>query len=539
MSGSNFNSLGSSHATKLELGEIRQKLMEMKVNVGVSLSDRECEILKAMVEDRIMGDTQIFNKEVLHDEIIEEMMMSGCCYLRLLSILPCLNLMTPLQVRCQVEWMVEKFGQNPGGMEVITQLVLIQFAMSTGIDPDRTFDSMEFNVLNPSGKAHHLDEIMKSDAKLRFKEDHGLFHIEPGVVRCKCTDVMCEHGWSARFILQAIAREGCRVGADIDFSALFVPKIEPDQNEGEGFMGKKAMAADLESELVTALSTQLESRTEMLDKILTRLLQEKDNARASTSPDTVDRGGSEVSTIAPDDSSSMIDRYKKRYMPKAYTFGKTGTTLTNISEDGFDSPFKDVVSGFVRTTEIREKEVESYDRVYTINGLAAPFKNPRLNFLMHFHTALEECSFDPEIDPFEAMVEIGSRKPRNPTGELMKQVVERTFDFRDLVITSNPFRIPFIEVGMPVTDSVILKSLELLLLEYKTHWFQELKCLKVPQFHLDFNGASTGLKDHSVRRHARGKARTGRQFDRIDEVSDDKLKRGVNRRAQTILGFKV
>jgi len=537
MSGSNIINLGGSYATKVELGEIRQKLREMKVNVGVSLSDRELKILGAMVEDKIMGSTRTFDKEASYDEIIEEMMLSGCCYLRLLSLLPSLHLMTPHQVKCQVEWMVEKFGQNPGGMEVVTQLVLIEFAMSTGIDPDRTFDSMEFSVLNPTGKAKYLDDIMKSDTKLRFKEDGGLFHIEPGVMRCKCTDVMCEHGWSARFILQAIAREGCKVGAEIDFSALFVPKVESDQNEGEGPMSKRAMAADLESELVTALSTQLESRTEMLDQVLTRLLKEREGVRDGARD--YDKEESEVSTIAPGDSSSVVERYKRKYMPKAYTFGRTGTTLSHVSEDCGEMPVKEVVSGFVKTTEIREKEVESYDRVYTINGLAAPFKNPRLNFLMHFHTALEECSFDPEIDPFEAMVEIGSAKPRNPTGELMKQVVERTFDFRELVISSNPFRIPFIEVGMPITDSIILKSLELLLLEYKTHWFQELKCLKVPQFHLDFNGASTRLRTHSAKHHARGRVRSNGQFDKVSSMAEEHIKKYSGRRAQTILGFKV
>lgn len=256
--------------------------------------------------------------------------------------------------------------------------------------------------------------------------------------------------------------------------------------------------------------------------------------------------GDEVaSTIMPGHSSSVVERYmsNQKFMPtSAYVLQRKSTVLEPVSEESnFIEPRKDVVAGFVKTNSMMRVEKASNDRVYLINGLAAPFKDSRLNFLIHFHTALHECSFNPQTDPIDALEELGNSRPKNPTGELICQVVRRTFDFDEQTIIANPFNLPFIEVGMNITDSVVLKTLDLLRIEYKSLWFAQMKCLRVPGFHSEYRQLSTEVFKSGSRRGSR--ASPSRDVLNAEEPHQVKPHRSDtqkrHRRPQSILGFRA
>jgi hypothetical protein len=298
----------------------------------------------------------------------------------------------------------------------------------------------------------------------------------------------------------------------------------------------------LERDMVTMLSVSLEDRTNLLETALKELLKGKMNASESGNDSECE------GTVMPLDSSSQIGRYKKTFMRAGtvYNVGKGGTKLDRVREEFEPSIVTDVVQGFVRTEGMEKSERESVDQVYSINGLAAPFKNSRLNFLIHFHTALSESQVDSKSDPMEAMEHIGELKPRNPTEELMKQVVLRTFDFDRMVIVANPFQLPFIEIGMLLSDSCLAKCFEFLRSEYRTLWFQELKCLHVPPFHKEFRQLSTGM----------GRARVYGQSGKVNQVVEmpeiinmsggrqasthrgERRKSSSSQKSQSLLGFR-
>jgi len=287
----------------------------------------------------------------------------------------------------------------------------------------------------------------------------------------------------------------------------------------------------------------------MLDKALQELTEETAKAKALNetlrrSSELGIKGSAEAvevaSTIMPNDSSSVIERYQRHFIDRAsYNMRANRTELEPLSKRDQSPEYKDVVCGFMRTASMVVKEEEQKDRVYMINGLAAPFKDSRLNFLCHFHTALQECSFDPKMDPIDALQEIGESRPLNPTGELMRQVIQRTFDFSDMVVVANPFRIPFIEVGMNLTDTVVMKSLDLTLAEYKTAWFQEVKCLKMPPFHDEYTAYTTAVRDP----HRQGSYRRRRSSSRSVRSPSAKAEAETvptsTRRHTSILGFRT
>jgi len=295
------------------------------------------------------------------------------------------------------------------------------------------------------------------------------------------------------------------------------------------------------------LDSHLEERTALLERALQELTTAANEAKQFNehirrASELGIKGGVEAcevaSTIMPNDSSSVIERYKRKFVDTAtYNMRSSKTELEPLSLKERPELVKDVVGGFQMTPSMALKEQEQVDRVYLINGLAAPFKNPRLNFLCHFHTALLECSFNPMTDPIEALQEIGTTRPKNPTGELMKQVVQRTFDFDELVVVANPFRIPFLEVGMNVTEAIVMKSLDLLQAEYKTFWFQELKCLKMPQFHDDYSSYTTEVRDPYLNERRRRRRSSSRHQGSQNGTREGEAPSTERRRTPSLLGF--
>lgn len=204
--------------------------------------------------------------------------------------------------------------------------------------------------------------------------------------------------------------------------------------------------------------------------------------------------GDEVSTVVPNDSSTQFERYSG-----SRRFLNTGTVLTPeqpINEYGRQSGqtvlsvSHSLVSGFYHDDSTRQKESDHVKRLKPINGLPKPFLSPRLNFLANLDTGLIRCLSKYPDDSVGCLLAFMKVCPTLPVDNLLFQVLSVTIDRHEFVYASNPFKLPYIEIGMFVTEESIAKLLSLLTGEYKQLWFQEMKGLTVPAFHKDFSTKS-------------------------------------------------
>lgn len=492
----------------------------------------------------------------------------GFCYTTLVRCLPSFETAEHNLFANAFQMFTDVLGVEPSGKEVILWLCLLEHVLNgtsgTSILRNDSEDPMPY--LHVESHLKTLAKISTSLYRFEYQEDGGRLHIigEPEN-KCGCLAIYCDHGWASRFVLQLITRDGQIVGSDIDFSELFgadLSKPEPSEpgtkvrvernkqteealrggyrstsqhvehpREDVNDLHQTAMREQLSNDMVKLLQQQLDARTETLQLTFEALLEQKNRKHfpqrspGGVSSDYVESDTDEESdtirTLKPSDSSSVLDRYDnpKRFMPQGsvaaglvkpkhvYTMKRTNSVLEPVQEvEDLNRTF-DVVQGFVKTQSMREKERASLSKVYAINGLAAPFKDKDLNFLIHFHTALETCGMNPMDRPIDAFEYLGSLKPRNATEELMKQVICRTFDFDEMTVTSNPFQLPFINVGMNVTESVLCKCMSLMKSKYRNAWFDQLKCLKVPSFHDEFDDYSSDI----VHRDTHTQPRSGGQ----------------------------
>jgi len=220
------------------------------------------------------------------------------------------------------------------------------------------------------------------------------------------------------------------------------------------------------------------------------------------------------STIGPGDSSSELNRYNKNFWKPDYnspsevmpcieeediqTILATGTQLSKNEDD--------VVRGFVKTRPMIMHEVRVNSSIKPVPGLQKIFCNPRLNFLAHLHTALHKISSFKEYPPpdlIERLVVTKNEFPRNPQHELLNQVISCTLDLEDMVVVSNPFSLPVLEVGMKLTEKYVFTCFDILNKEYESMWFETVKDLRVPRFHRNHSDKSDDyLRNSRRRRHS-------------------------------------
>nr|UNI72637.1 MAG: nonstructural protein [Leptosphaeria biglobosa negative ssRNA virus 3]UYL94509.1 MAG: nonstructural protein [Leptosphaeria biglobosa negative single-stranded RNA virus 8] len=197
-----------------------------------------------------------------------------------------------------------------------------------------------------------------------------------------------------------------------------------------------------------------------------------------------------ASTILETDSSSQVGRYTsdRKFLNHGTVLAPTsphtehgkmsGETVMTVSES--------LVSGFYQNEETRQRENEHVRKLRPINGLPKPFLSSRLNFLANFHTGLIRCLAKRPEEPVRCLFSFMRTTPSIPVDDLLHQVLSVSVDRHEFVYASNPFKLPYIEVGMLVTEESIAKMLDLLTGEYKGLWFQEMKGLSVPDFHSEF-----------------------------------------------------
>jgi len=253
--------------------------------------------------------------------------------------------------------------------------------------------------------------------------------------------------------------------------------------------------------------------------------------------------GTPATELNPEDSSSNISRYDRRYLHPGTVLtlrrgSRGGAVAENLVKYALPS-IPEVVVGFVKTSEIAAREVVSHQGVMPINGLAKPFQSSRLNLLCHIHTAIKRLTGPTRpVDLVSIFQSLADKKARSPTIELLHQVVKLSFDWEDLVVIANPFKLPYIEVGMKISDDCLRKCIELMWLEYKTVWFSEMKSLCIPSFAGDFEWASdTHVSEPRASEPRRRRSSSTGERPGKAEVTEGKPKRAESKRSRSILGL--
>lgn len=501
----------------------------------------------------------------------------GHCYLKLLIALPRFETCTYDEFHFAAWELHQHLGQNPTGADMLIGLTWANDLMKPGAqDLNReTLGQHAVDVLSKKEPEHGvLQYVMKSKTRFGFEDHGGVYHVSTFVTRpCLHDELECNHGWDISYVTSMLSSQTTRIGADVIMldelfsdagltpddtcTASSFESIEPEDNptmihELRHQITKKH-PIELENEIdqkneviqdqldeirrlssrmnapgkdiadmpegnykrdMEILSRQVQSITSKLGQILS---SDSANSSVVTPKVRMREPSHKLPSLSPSDSSSHIDRYNRKFLSPGtvYSVLRNGKVVEEEQvEIQRPTIIKPVVRGFMKTEQMLEIETKINDTVRPINGLAAPFKNHRLNLLVHFHTALETVrSEDMQIDDFQVLQTLYSYRARTPSEELAQQMVTKTFNVETRVVVANPFRLPYIEIGMQISDNSLAKCFYLLNSEYQSLWFDEMKNLIPPSFSSEFRGfTETQLSVERKRRHTTRHA-TGREGD--------------------------
>jgi hypothetical protein len=466
--------------------------------------------------DTVTGCQEKLNK-------VEEMSQGGYCYLKLMATMPGFKVCDLKRVEHMASAFKAALGPEPNSLKVIGLISTVSIGLLSHEPPVLVDALVDFEEARTHVK--ELGHLMKSSARYTYEDIGGVYHIKgPNRSFCSCEDVLCDHGWAARFILSLLTTD-VKVGASLDFNAIFADN-EPAEDTILQPAGRRPVSGGwLESlkEQNSSDDQEQESESEperaILDDFIrtlkgspirmpvvaSRPTSENGSATPKQQPSRRSDRRPQAPTILPEDSSTQIGRYADkrpgRYMNdgSVFTVTRRGSGLERLDTERVLSLERQVVQGFLKTQRMAKEEEEVNKSVYTINGLANPFRNNRLNFLCHFHTACEVFNGLKDETPFNIIQNIYDMNAKTPTEELMRQVVCKTFDMDRLVVVANPFKLPHVEVGMLLTDRTVAICFDLLRSEYKTLWFNEVKSLSIPSFHSEYSSLRSNVLTGSHR----------------------------------------
>lgn len=496
----------------------------------------------------------------------------GFCYVWLLFSIKEFSTLT------RTEWgaCVEEFktlGPEPPGFRVIDKLLSI----ASMVLHQKGLDAAAAQVPGTGGFRYTLEDIST------------VVHLNvDSIFGCECEKHVCEHGWSFTGVAALLVRQDIKIGAStIDFGQLFsvtdqncdshssssstemVTCLGQQQDPVEGPLPSVTRENDFPEPLAW-LGCETEQpeapRSEKPGKRMKKHGRKAGESPPGASPgpgvdqfelgharDLLDLANTmasfadefrslrtgiqgvkeEVRTrnrkqeeLGPDDSSSVVSRYKNDYMDTGTVFS---TQLPTILEANRTSPqiaeqqdrYTTLIVGHQLTSSMASVAQRELAKIYPVNGLCRPFKNDKLNFLTHMYTAMTKLRpRDPER--FVQNIWLAYRTPpRCPNEELLHMVLRRTFDKTLGIVKLNHFQLPYIEVGMEITDQCLVACFDLLEQQFKILWFEEMKELQVPSFFQSYSGidsrsrggsaaSSTSSKDSSrkstqsqqVRRHS-------------------------------------
>jgi hypothetical protein len=247
------------------------------------------------------------------------------------------------------------------------------------------------------------------------------------------------------------------------------------------------------------------------------------------SPEDQRAHGIVKSEVCWDDSSSQVGRYSKRYMEPGtvFTVGKPGTFAdekegrTVLEVENF------LVDGFSKPSRLIKLEAEAVRKLKPIVGLPKPYANSRLNFLANIYTAMDRALKRTDNGYLGAMLKAMSGPTVLPSDNLLCQVLNSTMDRDEGIFCGNPFKLPYLEIGMALTEDAVIKVFTLLIEEFKLLWFQEHKNITVPDFHNMFDRLGDDIV--TERRVKRGK-----DSRRKDQVVEQKAE---TKRSRSLIGF--
>lgn len=497
------------------------------------------ETLRALMEIR---DSQVENDIQKKYDLINSESVDGHCYLKLLISLPRFKSCTYDNFTWVIRELINDLGMNPVGFKVIHAMSVAD-QMLTGSPGYGMGYSIAGMIQNP----FVLDCMMTSNCRFGFEDFGGLYHLDTYQDKpCEHADIHCNHGWSTKYILAMLFTDNSRVGGEFDLAELFSDVGLTDDNDGTSeslytsdpaeedpvmihqITGLSAVelehTLDEKNEIIERQNEQLRALTSKLktpvgpsqtptqvsySKTLLELTKKVDemSRHMKAKPETAKELPKKyVPIIGPTDSSSQVSRYEK---PRKYMKDGTVYSVLKDKQIGYQTELsvqrpvvvKEVVRGFMKTEEMETIEQKVIANVRPINGLSNPFKSNRLNKLAHFHTALETVRRDDQKDDdFRILHDLYEYKSRTPSEELAHQIVRSTFDLNSQTVIANPHNLPYIEVGMQMSDNSLAKCFSLLGDEYKLLWFSEVKNLIPPSFAHNYNQfAETRLSGTSKR----------------------------------------
>lgn len=461
----------------------------------------------------------------------------GFCYVRALAFCCDFARIPQHRFRDMVTEMTAVVGKNPTAMTVLTEvsaMFLLEFATPSWIN------SPDF-VRGMRGRMN------ASKIKVKFTEgDHDLMHLEPlgSAPFCECESPICQHGYDFRMAsalgLKRERRWGASnfdmgeflsssMGQEEEFDDVY-SQLEP---EPEVVSKSKAAVTNWEQNQLPSPQSSPKAESGFKDMEMRMRQMEAElrlaKEQAIIKPAPLRPSPRTELTIDPGDSSSIISRYGRQFMGQGTVLSPREMASAADRLDGRTSMAvqDDLVSGFNMTEDLVRIEQNSVRKLRPINGLPRPFTCRRLNFLANLHTGIQRA-IERRPDSLQtAMFRAMRRRPELPCDELLYQVLTCTIDRTSNTFTSNAFSLPYIEVGMHITEESIAKAFDLLESEYKTKWFQEMKNISVPNFHDRFKGFSKDtMQVDSGERRAKAHS----------EHSQDRTKK--QRKGSSLLGFR-
>lgn len=370
-------------------------------------------------------------------ELITKASIGGYCYVKLLIMLPSFATCTVDDFKT----LILKTKEDCGPYKVGNQAML-----TVAVGEHRLVNAKEGKSVLEDDFKHNdkvFQQMFESKSRFSLTSDLQLIHIDTFIHNaCDHTNVVCNHGMSARAVVTLIGATQKLIGGTvIDMDDLFgapedydeesdctvtPSKLKPNQalkdqvsamlepkndhkqvlkqtkgKQRRNDSGYESIESDhgetilRQHETIHRLQQRLEERdstisinSESVLADLQRKVSALTNMLTDNSRVITESSGSELD---PEDSRSNLGALNNRYMRQGTVInmrGRGGTVLQNVVENEPLAIKKNVVVGYVKTEQMSSREQETNKKVRPINGLARPFRDDRLNLLVHFNTAV-------------------------------------------------------------------------------------------------------------------------------------------------------
>lgn len=447
--------------------------------------------------------------------LVRDESVNGFCYLWLLFSIRHLSRVR-LSYFSVIVGKFKEIGVNARGPVILEKLLEVAAESVTGLEDG------DFGEVGALGSGCFRFDLV---------DTLPIMHISVSSVSgCLCDRHICEHGWDFIAIVCLLTNPETKMGAStIDFNFLFgeveqepPPCPTPPPLKAAGCT-QASFVSPVESEVNPPpragnqrLTPVGHVRAPTIDQIrqdlkALNILPEHLAAGHRPCEERVRPIGSDeddLESLGPRDSGSNLGRYKRNFL-KAGEFPlghgrQSWEQLEDLVEEpselglvpGGRLPYtvsgtEGVMSARYATKEDLELEAKIRRSIQPVLGLAKPFASQRLNFLSNLYTGMSKLYFNEENPFLDSLWSCMQSESRNPVEDLLKVVLRSTFNKSKRIVMANIFELPYLEVGMEVSEDAVAKCFDMLRSEYKICWFDAMKDIKAPEFHSDFRKYST------------------------------------------------